>query len=225
MKKDVTSLPDTASEKGIADPRLTGLMAFHRQRKQDSRDKLLTAAIERFCERGYFSVSIDEIASAAGVSRVTFYRHFSSKAALTAEVFWDAAEATKPLYLAIGAGRFEDPPVVRQWIAAIFEADLANRRMLRVFTQATTDEGTFTPRAQALISELIAGLGLTIPAFDLDPARPADRRRWHEAWLLLYELLDQSNHAALGAGFATSSDVIDILTDRFLRFVAAGHTS
>lgn len=205
----------------VSDPRLTGLMAFHRQRKQDSRDKLLAAAIERFCDRGYFSVSIDDIASAAGVSRVTFYRHFSSKAALTAEVFKDAAEATKPLYLAIGGERFDDPLVVRRWISDIFDADYANRRMLRVFIQATTDEGTFTQRAQQLIGELITGLGRTIPAFAADPDRPGERRRWHEAWLLLYELLDQSNHAALGSGFATSSDVIDLLTERFLRF--AGH--
>jgi hypothetical protein len=39
-----------------------------------------------------------------------------------------------------------------------------------------------------------------------------------EAWLLIYEILDQSNHAARGAGVSADPLIIDILTDRFLRF-------
>ncbi|WP_271143871.1 TetR/AcrR family transcriptional regulator [Brevundimonas sp. NIBR10] len=216
--------PDPALSAEDRDPRLGGLMAFHRRRKQDSRDRLLAAAIERFCERGYFAVTIDDIASAAGVSRVTFYRHFTSKAALTAEVFRNAAETRRPLYRAIRDQPFQDRPAVLQWITDIFEADKADHRMLRIFIQATTEEGNFTQRAQALISDLIMDLGMTIPAFGLDANDQKGRRRWQEAWLLLYEILDQSNHAALGTAFAPSSDVIDILADRFLQFVGTDPT-
>ncbi len=40
------------------------------------------AGIELFAARGYDNVSITEIATAAGVSRRTFFRHFGSKAQL-----------------------------------------------------------------------------------------------------------------------------------------------
>lgn len=199
--------------------RIVGLLAFHRRRKQDSRDRLLAAAMKKFCERGYFSVSVEEIASAAGVSRMTFYRHFNDKAALTADLFRHAAGSSIPLFMSIGDRCFKDHAVVRDWIAAVFAADRANRRLLRVFTQATADEGDFTEQAQTLISDLIVGLGRSIPAFDADPDKPDERRQWHEAWLLLYELLDQSNHAALGSGVANDPVLVDILTDRFVRFV------
>lgn len=218
MNQAKTIEKGASSQDDAPDARMAGLLAFHKQRKQDSRTRLLAAAIEQFCERGYPAVSIEDIASAAGVSRVTFYRHFSSKAALTAEVFKAASEATIPSYLAIGTTAYTDRTVVRDWIVGIFAADQANRRMLRVFTQATADE-VFTERAQQLISDLIAGLGRHIPAFRAQADDPERRRRWHEAWLLLYELLDQSNHAALGSGIARSPEVIDILTDRFLAFV------
>lgn len=206
---------------GHRETRLDGLMAFHRRRKQDSRERLLAAAVRAFADRGYFPVSIDDIATEAGVSRVTFYRHFSGKAALTAEVFREAAEYAMPLYAAIGLRSFRELDVVRAWIVEIFASDRANRRMLRVFIQATADEGGFAERAQTLIADLIERLGRTIPAFALDRNDPQDARAWHSAWLLLYELLDQSNHAALGSGVAASPVVVDLLADRFVGFVTA----
>ena len=38
---------------------------------------------------------------------------------------------------------------------------------------------------------------------------------------MIYEILDQSNHAALDSGVAADPLVIDILSDRFLHFVTA----
>jgi AcrR family transcriptional regulator len=207
---------------GASKPPAAGLLAHHRRRKQDSRVRLLAAASEKFCQQGYFSVSVEDIASAAGVSRMTLYRHFSGKAALTAELFREATEEMVPIYLAICVQDFADRAVVREWIATIFAADFANRTLLRVFKQATADEGGFTEGAQQMIGALIAGLGRAIPAFATSPDRPEERRRWLEAWLLLYEILDQSNHAALRSGVASDPWVIDILTDRVIRFVCPG---
>ena len=50
-------------------------------------NRLLAAAMAQFGARGYLAVSVDDIATAAGVSRVTFYRHFSGKEALAVELF------------------------------------------------------------------------------------------------------------------------------------------
>jgi AcrR family transcriptional regulator len=50
-----------------------------RARKEMTRRLLLSAALERFNEKGYAATTIDEIAAAAGTTRVTFYAYFPSR--------------------------------------------------------------------------------------------------------------------------------------------------
>jgi AcrR family transcriptional regulator len=190
-----------------------------KSRKVGSRERLRAAATELFCAGGYFPVSVEDIAAAAGVSRMTFYRHFNDKAALAAELFRINAQAATPRWLGIGQRDFHDPKVVAGWIAELSEADRADRQLLRVFIQANADKSDFTEQGQAWIGELIAGLGVAIPAFALDPDDSGDRRRWFEAWLLLYEILDQGNHVARGAGVFDDPLVVEILADRFVTFI------
>ena len=203
----------------LAPPRVAGLAEFQRRRKQGSRDRLLTAATAAFCAAGYFAVSVEDIASAAGVSRMTFYRHFSSKSAIAGELFrLNAAEAL-PRILAVGDRSFRDVTTVEQWIDGLFAADRASQRLLRVFIQANVDAMDFTETGHSFIADIIEGLGKSIPAFELDSQKPQQRRRWLEAWLLIYEILDQGNHAARESGVATDPLVIRILAERFHAFV------
>lgn len=205
------------------DPRISGgVIALNRRRKEGSRERLLAAAAVALCEHGYFGVSVEDIASAAGVSRMTFYRHFSGKAAVAAELFHINTGSAMPLLLSITQSDFRDPVIIRDWIAALFASDRASRQLLRVFTQASVSEPSFTVTAHGFIDGLIIGLGRAIPAFALAPDHAPDRRRWIEAWLLLYEILDQSNHAALDSGVATDPLTVDILAERFLAFTQAG---
>ena len=46
------------------------------------RESILSAAARAFGERGFASTSMDDVAAAAGISRLIVYRHFSSKEAL-----------------------------------------------------------------------------------------------------------------------------------------------
>jgi len=47
--------------------------------KEMTRRRLLSTALELFQARGYVHTTIDEIAAAAGTTRVTFYAHFPSR--------------------------------------------------------------------------------------------------------------------------------------------------
>lgn len=197
-----------------------GLQEFQQRRKQDSRECLLAAAAAAFCAHGYFAVSIEDIASAAGVSRMTFYRHFPGKADIAAALFRATTALHQPLLLAIGTRDFRNRESVAAWIAEIFACDRPRRQLLQVYIQANASDPAFTAQAHDFLRTLISELGKAIPAFALDPDDPAHRRRWIEAWLLVYEILDQSNHAARDAGVATDPLTIEILADRFLAFVA-----
>lgn len=46
---------------------------------EDSRERLVAAALALFVERGFADVTVDEIAARAGVSARTFFRHFPDK--------------------------------------------------------------------------------------------------------------------------------------------------
>jgi AcrR family transcriptional regulator len=201
---------------------VTGLAAFHRQRKADSRERLLAAAVEVFGRSGYSLVSVEDIATAAGVSRMTFYRHFRGKADLATALFDRNVVEAEPNLLRVREIDWQSRGSVHRWLERLFAADHANRMLLRVFVEAAAVEPDFTRQAHAQIDAWIGDLGEVIPAFALGAANAGDRRRWLEAWLLIYEILDQSNHAALDSGIAGDPLMLDVLADRFLAFVTSG---
>jgi AcrR family transcriptional regulator len=210
---------DEVSDLCAPDPRMAGLLAFNQHRKASSRENLLAAAITLFCRDGYAAVGIEEIAREAGVSRVTFYRHFPTKAAVALELFQRVSAEGTPRMLQIAALDWRDRDTVRQWLADFFAADRDMRGILRVLSQANIEETDFSQAVQPFIFNLIAALGKSIPAFAIDPDCPADQRRWVRAWLLIYTILDQSNHAATRSGMANNPMMIEVLADSFLGFV------
>jgi AcrR family transcriptional regulator len=50
-----------------------------RLRRAERREQLLAAATQAFARNGFAATSLDDIAEAAGISRVLLYRHFESK--------------------------------------------------------------------------------------------------------------------------------------------------
>jgi len=63
--------------------------------KLGSREKVLIAATELFCERGFSQASMEEILKAAHVTKSNFYYHFPSKEALGMEVLTRLQEEMK----------------------------------------------------------------------------------------------------------------------------------
>ncbi|WP_344222639.1 helix-turn-helix domain-containing protein [Kribbella sancticallisti] len=62
-------------------------------RAEQTRIRLLTAALRLFGERGYDAVGTAEIAAEAGVTEMTLFRHFPSKASLLVDDPYDPAIA------------------------------------------------------------------------------------------------------------------------------------
>jgi AcrR family transcriptional regulator len=53
--------------------------SVRRLRRAERREQLLAAATQAFARAGFAATSLDDIAEAAGISRVLLYRHFESK--------------------------------------------------------------------------------------------------------------------------------------------------
>jgi AcrR family transcriptional regulator len=100
-------------------------------RKAATRERVVAAALELLSEGGYAAVSIQPIAARAGIATGSVYRHFASKAELSAEVFRRAAA---PELAAVTAAAADDGRTARERVAAGAEAFA--RRALAGPTQA-----------------------------------------------------------------------------------------
>src|SRR2546423_15502933 len=56
-------------------------------RRAETRERIVSAAIDQLADGGYASASVQTVAHRAGVATGTVYRHFPSKSELFAEVF------------------------------------------------------------------------------------------------------------------------------------------
>lgn len=91
--------------------------------KRMTRDLLLEKGLEVFGRKGYSAATIDDIATAAGATRTTFYLHFSSKADLISQLLERADEILTsvddpPLVEVVRSG---DPRLVRSWLDRKFD--------------------------------------------------------------------------------------------------------
>ncbi len=73
-------------------------------KSQRTREKIQSAAVELFLARGYDATTVERISAGAGVSHMTFFRHFPSKDAVLLDDPYDpaigAAVARQPAELA-----------------------------------------------------------------------------------------------------------------------------
>ncbi len=97
-----------------------------------SRAQVEAAAFELFLERGYAETSIMDIVAAAGISKTTFFRYFSSKAAL---VWFPFEESTRDLQSAFDTVG-DEVPVMEAIRAGVIDTVAAR----------LDDEGVWTAR-------------------------------------------------------------------------------
>jgi len=108
------------------------------------RERLLASAQRLFAERGYASVSIQQIALAAGLSKATVFHHFPTKESLYLEVVRTACLDTQGL---LHEARNSGSPLdaLRAFAAAhlahIFEHDELTRLVSRELINGDQDQG------------------------------------------------------------------------------------
>lgn len=180
--------------------------------KQQTRRALLECAKTLFVDRGYAAVTIDEIVSAAGCSRATFYLHFSGKPDILQKIGAETmAQRAAAVYADLDAvldscSRAEFTRWMRRAVAW-FET---NQAILPAWDEATALEPEFRTIAKRAVSELPA-------------AMPRYLRRWgphrHDEACLRIELLVSQlerffvRWAVQGTIDSSADDAAEVLSD------------
>ena len=159
------------------------------QRSEETRTKIMEAAVKLFSTRGFNTASVDEICEEARISKGAFYHHFESKQALflalldgwlqtidhaieiskdktAPETFMQMTEAFPYIFETAGEGL---PMFLEFWLQAsrdktIWEASIAPyRRYHKYFTSLIkkgVDEGSFVEVNPELASRMIVSTAM-----------------------------------------------------------------
>lgn len=159
------------------------------QRSEETRARILEAALMRFATQGYNAASIDQICAEAGVSKGAFYHHFPSKQAIFLELlngwldtinagFEAVRQGTVPETLmamtgtlpAIFASAGDQLPMFLEfWLQAsreeqIWEASIAPYRHYRDYfaelVQQGIQEGSLAPTDPRIAAQMIVSLAV-----------------------------------------------------------------
>jgi AcrR family transcriptional regulator len=159
------------------------------QRSEETRTKIIDAAIKLFSTRGFNAASVDDICKEAGISKGAFYHHFESKQALflalldgwletidaaieaskdktVPETFIQITEAFPYIFATAGEGL---PMFLEFWLQAsrdeeIWQASIAPyRRYHKHFTSLIkkgVDEGSFIKVDPELTARTIVSMAM-----------------------------------------------------------------
>jgi AcrR family transcriptional regulator len=169
-------------------------------KSEETRARILDAAIELFRARGFESATMREIAAAAGVATGAAYYYFDSKDAIVLAFYDRAARQLEPLLEEALAGGCDFESRLRALIEVKLRYFAPERGLLRALAAHTDPEHPLSPfSAQAgeirerdiqFFEQLLVGSRLKLPS-DLGPLLP--RILWmYQMGLILFWIYDGS---------------------------------
>lgn len=156
-------------------------------RKADTMRRLLNAGCTLFTEGGYEATTIDQIASAAGVSRAAFYLHFESKSDIIHALANDVAESLRKRYdVLIELGPDPSMPAVTRWVADFVETCRVDGAMALMLQRTMVRPDVDLVDEIAYYDDLMLRLGTRYPRFGVASEDPSVRA---EAQVFFFQLL------------------------------------
>ncbi len=101
----------------------------------DSRARILREARRLFIERGYYSLSMREIAAQAGISKAGIYHHFKDKESLFLAVLTDSLQELEAIIRAAEEGSGPVAERVRHMARQIMSQPASRRAIIRLASQ------------------------------------------------------------------------------------------
>lgn len=195
--------------------------------KEQTRQRLLDTALDLFESKGYSATTIDDIAVAAGTTRVTFYAHFASRraimAALIAQLNVLLERAQSPSHgstapVLVDVVRAGAPAGIGAWL----RQQAARWTVIRPYIIAASTAAAVEPEIRELVDEwseevvgdIMDGLNLA------DRFAPATR---HFRGVLAYEMLDRTTQHWIRHQWDIDTDpALDVLAEAWSDLLGDG---
>jgi AcrR family transcriptional regulator len=121
---------------------------------EQRRRQLLDVACVQFAERGFHTTSMDEVATAAGVTKPVLYQHFPSKRALFIELLDDLGQQLSDELAAATGAAHTGRERVEEGFAAYFRFVTGNEAAFRVlFGAAARNDPEFAEIVERILDD------------------------------------------------------------------------
>ncbi|MFC9833316.1 TetR/AcrR family transcriptional regulator [Rhodococcus sp. NPDC127530] len=193
-------------------------MSLRAAQKQMTYELFLAKALELFGGKGYSATTIDDIATAAGSTRTTFYLHFSSKAevmsALLTKVDAILTTADDPTLTAVVASGSRD--LIREWLDRKFSQWDEIKPYLTASFQAA-HEPDVAAKTEQWFEDAV---GQMTEGLDRAKRFPPDRRQVR--CVLAFGQLEYLSRRYFSVGWRIPREVcLDELTDSWCHLLAS----
>ncbi|MDV6292465.1 MULTISPECIES: TetR/AcrR family transcriptional regulator [Rhodococcus] len=193
-------------------------MSLRAAQKQMTYELFLTKALELFGTKGYAATTIDDIATAAGSTRTTFYLHFASKAevmsALLTKVDAILTTADDPTLTAVVASGSRDR--IQEWLDRKFSQWDEIKPYLTASYQAA-HEPDVAARTEQWFEDAV---GQMTEGLNLANRFPPDRRRIR--CVLAFGQLEYLSRRYFSVGWRTPREIcLDELTGSWCHLLAS----
>lgn len=190
--------------------------------KEMTRKLLLDAGLELFVSKGYATTKVDDIASAAGTTRVTFYAYFPSKVDLMKALIAErlnreldrvpSAEHGSTERELVAVVQDGSPERIRAWLTATS----ARWDAIRPYTTTAFEAAAVDPEIRALLDEwLNEAIGDIEDGLDRADRFPAGTRHFRSV-IAITELDHVARHWTPGHWGVEREQMLDVLTESWI---------
>lgn len=192
--------------------------------KQMTRNLLLSTALRLFTEKGYASTTVDDIAAAAGTTRVTFYAHFPSRTdlmrALIAELNekLDRVEGEEHRSTArelVGVVADGSPARLREWLGKTADA----WETVRPYTTAAFTAAAIDPELRELVDQWLDEAISDVEEGLTEAGRFAPRTRHLRGVLAMTQLDHVARNWTEGRWGVEHEQIVDLLAESWNRLL------
>lgn len=192
------------------------------EQKLANRQSILTAGMLTFKDKTYANTSVEDVIVRAGVSRATFYKHFSSKLSLAEGLLDEMVQQLGRAHDRLA--RIENPrrEDIVFWLESLAEIFDENKTLLIVLADLFATEPNLREPSRRVYKQRIRTLAKSFAVFrEVSATGEHDPGAWDRALLLMTEIDTILGRETIADWEIDRKVAIAFLADQILHFVSA----
>lgn len=203
-------------EKKLA-PRPARHFPAREKQKQETRQRLIDAALACFKESGFRAVSVDEIATRAGTHRKTFYLHFKSKADLVRGAIGFLGPVGRQAFAQLDAAEDPGTEPIQAWIRDMRALHEQHESVIDIIGSALSSEPEMAGEFVKLAGYFTQGMRSYLGRFS-----GVRRRGARQRLLMMYMMLERYFHFSVIRGVVVGGVSMDRTVAELIRQILFG---